>query len=138
MKEGDYTLPSSRQRGIPCPKGCGYTTNDGTELFNSQRKRIETLSGLNFLPNRFDNWWMLCCSCWNWQSNGLGNNNPTGTATAKVIGVNCCAHCSAVDLRGHVCAEGVGGCSAYNMYGELNEYISSKRLPINSVQVTRR
>ncbi|KAK3989987.1 hypothetical protein QBC44DRAFT_369556 [Cladorrhinum sp. PSN332] len=136
--ESPFTEPANRLRGKLCSLGCGYRVDDDTVLFNNQWQAIETVSGVNRMPQRYAHWWMLCYQCMRWGANGLGGNNPLGIVTSKEVGQNCCDHCKATDLSSHTCNEFVGkrgGCMAYNKYGEIIKYMSSGDLPINSVKL---
>ncbi|KAK3388098.1 hypothetical protein B0T20DRAFT_427064 [Sordaria brevicollis] len=102
-------FPAERQPGsivpaseIPlelCDLGCGYLAPRDTVLYNSKRVMVETLEGFNLLPGRFDDWFLSCCQCGNWELNLL-KEHPSAQDShvkRKVVGYNCCEHCERPD-----------------------------------------
>ncbi|KAK1778008.1 hypothetical protein QBC45DRAFT_176896 [Copromyces sp. CBS 386.78] len=82
-----------------CDLGCGYLAPRDTVLYNSKRVMVETLEGFNLLPGRFDDWFLSCCQCGNWELNLL-KEHPSAQDShvkRKVVGYNCCEHCERPD-----------------------------------------
>lgn len=82
-----------------CDLGCGYLAPRETVLYNSKRVMVETLEGFNLLPGRFDDWFLSCCQCGNWELNLL-KEHPSAQDShvkRKVVGYNCCEHCERPD-----------------------------------------
>ena len=82
-----------------CDLGCGYLAPRDTVLYNNKRVMVETLEGFNLLPGRFDDWFLSCCQCGNWELNLL-KEHPSAQDShvkRKVVGYNCCEHCERPD-----------------------------------------
>ncbi|KAK4193209.1 hypothetical protein QBC35DRAFT_468887 [Podospora australis] len=133
-EEPRYIDIEKRPVGFGCPMGCGYITEGSTVLYNCNRVAIETIHGVNFLPDRYTPSYMLCCQCWRWEANCLEESIVAGgSVPAQKIGVNSCRHCYCKKGKSmredHRCER----CSSFNVYGEIVGFMGGKKVPSNSV-----